>query len=682
MTSQPDDSAASMRQFEEATDESPVKTGFLRDLFAGVFRWDLVSPFPEQDSEDKRIGDDLLRQVRKILEEYVDPNEVDRTGEAPEESLLALAEVGCFGMRIPKAYGGMGLSETNYGRVISLIASYCTSTAACLSAHQSVGAVEPLLRFGSEEQKQTYLPRMAKGALSAFALTEAEAGSDPSEIRTTATLDEPGEYYIINGEKLWCTNGPNAELVVVLALTPRSVRGHEKQLLTAFLVETETPGFEVTHQSVFSGVRGISDGVLRFRDMSVPAANVLGRPGQGLKLALTSLNSGRMAVPMATTAAAKLSTCFARDWARSRVQWGAPIGKHQGIASKLASMAAETYAMESMTMVMTALADAGDVDIRMETAAAKCFASEAVWRIVDDLVQIRGGRGLETAESLARRGDDPVPAERLLRDVRLARIIEGTNEILRLFMAREAISVHLRQVGPLLAGKRLHSFWTVLMFYLRWYPRQLISPPLPKDIQHLGPRNRGHVVYLARTCKQLARAILHALIRHRHALEHEQLALYGLVDAAVDLFAMTCVLSRTEQLLKKGEVDTAEAEHLADFFCTRARRRITDNLKRIRHNDGAEVSRIADALMNGQFDWLAEGVFSEAPQSFLSAASAVEREERRRHRDRVDAELAEEYAALEAEEASYVQSLEASNPETLDGEISSPTSPDGDESSS
>jgi alkylation response protein AidB-like acyl-CoA dehydrogenase len=272
-------SQAAMDLAEDSRETSWQFPSFVAELFKGSFRWDLLNPYPEQDPTDKKIGDDYLIKLEDCLRKNVNPGEVDRNAMLPDSAVRALADIGVFGMKIPQEYGGLGFSNMNYIRAIRLIGSYCASTAVWASAHQSIGVPQPLKLFGTKEQKQKYLPRLAKGSISAFALTEPGVGSDPAAMQTTATLSEDGKHYIINGKKLWCTNGPAAEIIVVMALTaPKIVNGKEKKQISAFIVETNTPGFKVDHVCSFLGIRGIRNGLLSFNNVKVPAENIIAEP--------------------------------------------------------------------------------------------------------------------------------------------------------------------------------------------------------------------------------------------------------------------------------------------------------------------------------------------------------------------------------------------------------------------
>ncbi len=598
---------------EEAREQEWVHPSFIAELFEGRVRWDLILPFPGQSEADRKIGDEFLARLEKCLLQNIDADEVDRTGEIPARAIQALAELGCFALKIPKEYGGMGFSQINYNRILQLVASHCASTSVWLSAHQSIGVPQPLMLFGTEEQKKKYLPRFRKGDISAFALTEPEVGSDPARMKTTATPVDGGASYVINGEKLWCTNGPVADIMVVMAQTPsKVVKGREKKQITAFIVEKTMPGVEVIHRCQFMGLHGIQNGLLRFKNVKVPRENILWKEGHGLKLALVTLNTGRLTMPAAVTGGAKWCLAVSRIWANQREQWGGPIGKHEAVAAKIASMSATTFAMESMHLLTAAMADGKKTDIRLEAAIAKLFCTEASWRIIDATIQIRGGRGYESASSLKARGEKPWAVERLMRDCRINTIIEGTSQIMRLFIAREALDSHIRRIFPILDSKtsflnKIKLVFQTTAHYAMWYPSQwLYGNRVPRDTA-IPAKLRRHFDYADKTAHRLARSLFHAMMIHRQGLEKKQLLLTRLVNIGTDLFGMAISCSRAVSLSSKNSSDTSAIE-LADLFSRQARGRIEKQFRSLFHNDDPFAYHVAQETLKGKYRWLEEGI--------------------------------------------------------------------------
>ena len=289
--------------------------------------------------------------------------------------------LGAFGIKVPTEYGGLGLSQTNYCRAAMLLGSWCGNTTALISAHQSIGVPQPLILFGTEAQKKKYLPRVARGEISAFALTESDVGSDPAAMATNAEPTPDGKFFILNGEKLWCTNGTKAGVMVVMARTPpKIVNGKPKTQITAFIVETNWPGVEVIHRCHFMGLKALYNGVIQFTDVRVPRENILLAEGKGLRVALTTLDTGRLTLPAACVGLSKRCLELSREWANRRVQWGAPIGKHAAIADKIARMAANTFAMEAMTLLAASRVDRDKhADVRLEAAMCKLWGTETAW---------------------------------------------------------------------------------------------------------------------------------------------------------------------------------------------------------------------------------------------------------------------------------------------------------------
>ncbi|HET7423702.1 MAG TPA: acyl-CoA dehydrogenase, partial [Gemmatimonadales bacterium] len=480
---------------------------------------------------------------------------------------------------------------------------------ALLSAAQSIGVPTPLKLFGTPEQKQKYLPRLARGAVSAFALTETQVGSDPAGLATTAVLSEDGTHYVLNGEKLWCTNGTIAELLVVMARTgPKRI--------TAFIVDTDWPGVEVVQRLHFMGLRAIENGIIRFTDVKVPVENVLWGEGKGLKLALITLNTGRLTLPASSVAGAKRALEISRRWAAERVQWGAPIGKHDAIAQKLGRMAADIFAMEAVSDLASLLADRGGADIRLEAAMAKMWNTEVGWRIVDDALQIKGGRGYETADSLRSRGERPEAIERMMRDYRINLIFEGSSEIMRLFIAREAVDTHLRVAGDLIdpkapMGKKIQALLRSGVYYATWYPKLFLGWGRVPRYGEFGPL-ATHVRFVDRSCRRLARTLFHCMIRFGPKLEKRQVVLGRLVEIGAELLAITAACARAQAMRKKaGDGSAPEGEsavELADVFSRHARRRVEDRFAAVFDNDDVATYDLAQGVLRGEHGWLEEGI--------------------------------------------------------------------------
>lgn len=598
---------ASLEFAEESREQEWKYPSFALKFFHGKIDWPLIYPFPKQDQEEKRIGDEYLKKLNDFLKSNLDPDEVDRTGLIPDKVYKGLAELKAFAMKIPKEYGGLGLSQLNYTRAIHLVASYCGSTAVLLSAHQSIGVPQPLKLFGTKEQKEKYLPMFAKGVISAFALTEPEAGSDPRNMSTTATPIEGGKYFLLNGEKLWCTNGLIAGVIVVMAVTPpKIVNGKERKQITAFIVETNTPGIELAHRCQFMGLHGIQNGLMRFKNVRVPRENIVLGEGEGLKLALMTLNTGRLTLPGASSGISKWCLHVVRQWSSKRKQWGHAIGEHESIAVKLSYIASHTFAMEALSWLTASMADDKKKDIRLEAAIAKHFCTWHCWKIVDETLQIRGGQGYEQASSLKARGADYWPVERVMRDARINLIIEGTTEIMHLFIAREALDPHLSRITPLLSPKsnpaqKLQAAVKMMGYYALWYPKLWLPALVNNQFNDLHPVLRRHMCYAQNASKRLARAIFHMMMLYQQKLEAKQSLLNRAVDIGSDLFAISAVCSYADSLIKDGKENALD---LADLFCRDAAERIEAVFREGGHNHDRNKTRLARKVLANDFRWL------------------------------------------------------------------------------
>ena len=598
------------------------KPSFVRELFDGRLDLSLIHPFPTPDPEEQVRAAEWMARFETFLRDRVDGERIEREGKISPEVLQGLRELGAFGIKIPVEYGGLGLSQLTYGRAVALAGSESSALVTLLSAHQSIGVPQPVKLFGTEEQKRKYLTRCAAGAISAFALTEADVGSDPARMSTLATPLADGSGWSLSGEKLWCTNGAIAELLVVMARTPG--KGGKPGPISAFIVEANWPGVHVTHRLEFMGLKGIENAVIRFDDVKVPRENLLWDEGKGLKLALVTLNTGRLTLPASCAAAGKWCLNVLRHWASERVQWGKPVGKHDAIAQMIADIASKTYAMEAISELGSMLADRHASDIRLEAAAAKLWNSDTACLIADMTLQIRGGRGYETAPSLASRGETPIPLERVVRDLRINRIFEGTNEILHLFIAREAVDTHLKVAGDLIdprapLGRKLAALVKAGLFYAWWYPSKWIGWGLWPQYSEFGPL-ATHLCFVDETSRRLARAQFHAMVRWQGGLERKQSVLFRFVDVATELYAMCAVVSRAHAQVKAQPADRTPIE-VADLFCRNARRRVEDSFRRVGNNDDEKGYRLAKSVLEGQLIWLEDGVFN-VDDLLASAAEA------------------------------------------------------------
>ncbi|AKN16192.1 acyl-CoA dehydrogenase FadE10 [Mycobacterium haemophilum DSM 44634] len=599
---------------EESRESGWDKPSFAKELFLGRFRLELIHPFPKPSDVEEARTAAFLDQLQEFLV-TVDGGVIERDAQIPDEYVKGFAELGCFGMKIPTEYGGLNMSQVAYNRALMMATSVHPSLGALLSAHQSIGVPEPLKLAGTSQQKRKFLPRCAAGAVSAFLLTEPDVGSDPARLASTATPVEDGQAYELEGVKLWTTNGVVAELLVVMARVPRG-EGHRGGI-SAFVVEADSPGITVERRNKFMGLRGIENGVTRLHRVRVPAENLIGREGDGLKIALTTLNAGRLAIPAMVTGPSKWSLKIAREWSGERVQWGKPVGKHETVASKVAFIAATNYALEAVVELSGQMADEGRNDIRIEAALAKLWSSEMVCRIADELIQIRGGRGYETAESLAARGERAVPAEQMLRDLRINRIFEGSSEIMRLLIAREAVDAHLSAAGALAKrNAKLREKAAAAVgaseFYAKWLPQLVFGEgQRPTAYNGFGPL-ASHLRYVERSARKLARNTFYGMARWQAGLEHRQGFLGRIVDIGAELFAMSAVCVRAEAQRLADPTVGQQAYELAETFCEQATMRAEALFHALWTNTDSSDVRLTNAVLQGRYTWLENGMIDQS----------------------------------------------------------------------
>lgn len=600
------------RQVAEAAREQDWrKPSFAKELFLGRFRLDLIHPHPMPPEDDVQRGEEFLAKLRDFCETKIDAARIEREAQIPDEVIDGLKDLGALGMKIDTKYGGLGLTQVYYNKALALVGSANPAIGALLSAHQSIGVPQPLKLFGTQEQKDVFLPRCARTDISAFLLTEPDVGSDPARLATSAVPD--GDEYVLDGVKLWTTNGVVADLLVVMARVPKS-EGH-KGGITAFVVEAGSEGVTVENRNSFMGLRGLENGVTRFHQVRVPAANRIGPEGAGLKIALTTLNTGRLSLPAMCVGAGKWCLKIAREWSAAREQWGKPVAFHEAVGSKISFIAATTFALEAVVDLSSQMADEDRNDIRIEAALAKLYGSEMGCLMADELVQIRGGRGFETAESLAARGERAVPAEQILRDLRINRIFEGSTEIMHLLIAREAVDAHLSVAGDLIDPDKSFSDKAKAganagVFYAKWLPKLVAGPgQLPRSY---GDFNRHvdlspHLRYVERNARKLARSTFYAMSRWQGRMETKQGFLGRIVDIGAELFAMSAACVRAEHLRLTGQ-HGREAYQLADAFCRQSRIRVDELFGRLWSNTDDLDRKVVKGVLAGTYEWLEQGV--------------------------------------------------------------------------
>ncbi len=586
---------------EESRESDWVNPSFMKELFLGNFRFDLIDPYPER-IEWRAEFKEYFEKLRTFLRDTWDPIEVDHSGEYNMAHVAELAELGAFGMKIPKKYGGLGFDQLEYAQVMELLGCCCGNLTALLSAHQSIGVPQPLKLFGSDELKLAYLPRCARGEISAFALTEPEVGSDPARLTTSVRMSDDGQHFILNGTKLWCTNGTLARLLVVMA------KHEETDRISAFVVETDWKGVAVQHRCHFMGLKALGNAVMTFEDVKVPVGNLIGKEGRGLKIALTTLNDGRLSIPNTCVGMSKSALKIVREWASKRVQWGVPIGKHESLAHKISDIASTTFAMESIVKLTSYLANDKKLDLRLESAACKEWNTVQAWKIIDDTMQIRGGRGYETEKSLRDRGEKPIPVERTMRDARINMIFEGSSEIMHLLMAREAVDKHLSVAGAIIDSNsttmdKIKALPSIGVFYAGWYPTRWLKGIFTPWYGAYG-RWAKHLRFIHRAAAKLARESFHGMALFREKLDRRQLFLFRLVDVVNELFAMSATIARAIALEKRGDAEATQAAELADAFCRNSRRIVKRRFKELWNNDDSVKVALSRSVLDGAFRFM------------------------------------------------------------------------------
>ncbi len=557
-----------------------IEQSFMKSLFHGVIAEELIAPYPEASAEERDNVTLMLDSIRKFAEAKVDSAKIDREHEIPDDVLAGMKELGLFGMLIPQEYGGLGLSATAYARITQEIAAIDGSLAVTLGAHQSIG-LKGLLLFGTEAQKRKYLPKLATGEwVAAFALTEPSAGSDAAAIQTRAELSPDAEGYVINGSKVWITNGGFADIFTVFARTSPKDEG-AKPKITAFVVE-RAHGVTSGPPEQKLGIRGSSTTEIFFDGTKVPAGNVLGEVGRGFKVAMEVLNSGRLGLGAGCVGMCKRLIGMATERCNERKAFGRSIGQFGLIKDKIAKMMVETYALESVVYLTTGLVDAKIADYSLESAICKIYGSETLWRVANETLQIAAGIGYM----------NDYPYERLLRDARINLIFEGTNEILRCFVALSGMQGPGRELADVVRAMRepIKGFGLLSEFAIR-----KARSALGRERMHrVHPLLNKETVQFEEATVELARNVEKVLRKHGKEIAEMQYTQRRLADLAIDLYAMAACLSRTSRAIEKKGEDGARREiELTTAFCGHAAERIAQNVKAFERNDDELLKSIA-----------------------------------------------------------------------------------------
>ena len=579
-----------IQQAEELLFAGPQALGFAKGLFQGHFVADWVMPYPRIPSTQQVELDETLKNLRQFLDEHLDAAEIDRKADIPRSVIDGLGRVGVLGLTAPKEYGGRGFSQMANCKILEEIGRRCASTSVFVNAHHSIG-IRALLLFGTHEQNQRWLPKLSTGELlGAFALTEKEAGSDAANVQMQALPSEDGSHFVLNGEKRYITNAAIADVLTVMARTP--VPGSDKTSVTAFLVTPDMPGFEMLEARMPKmGIRGTATGRFALRNVKVPKENILGPPGKGLKVALTILDFGRTTFGACCTGAAKTCLRLAIEHANTRKQFNKTLGNFHLVQKKIARIAADAYAMEAMTTITAALIDRGLEDYMLETAMLKVFTTERLWECINDVFQIYGGSAYFI----------DLPLERMMRDARINQIGEGANEVLTSFIALVGMrgpGMEFKEIyDTMVKPTRERGFakaWTAGKHRLGATVR---VPEIPVRSAEL----RSFANQLGRLIWRFNVAVNRALITYREPILDMQLLQERIANAAMDLFASTCVLSRYDaelQYAQRNGSSSSPDQLAADLFLRQSFRRIRHFLAGLTDNEDKSVLATANSVLS------------------------------------------------------------------------------------
>ncbi|MDC8447968.1 MAG: acyl-CoA dehydrogenase family protein [Nitrospira sp.] len=641
--------ATLFKEFEriEAAREPLAGRSFMVGLFAGKPDFSLLLT-PEESPEEQADWEEFRPRLETFLMTQVDPDEIERTAKIPDSVLKGLFALGAFGMKIPKQYGGLGFSHTNYGRALMLMASWSNALSLTVAVPQSIGIAMPILMFGNEEQRRRYLPLVAREAVSAFALTEPMTGSDAANIATEAVLDSAGTTFVVNGEKLWCTNGPIARYVTLIARVPArrtqqngrttwtpvpNGKEADEHVHTAFILDMRTPGVHIRQHCRFEGCRGIENAHMTFTDVHIPAENVIGEVGRGLKYALTILNVGRaVSIPAICLGMAKQAWQPTLDRANQRFTFQKPLGTRQTQRMRVGRMASNLFAMEALAFTAWRMADQPTYDVRIEAALAKLFCSEKTIQFLKDAQIIFGGMGYETAHSKRLRGEPAFGIEQLVRDAEMYRIGEGATDILRPFVAREGLNMHLERAGHVFDERttdvrRLTELRQLVKFYIPWYRSQWTGSRLPPHPEFEYSRVRSKLRFVEQASRRLARTVFYVMLLHRQALRDDQGRQNRIEMIGEDLLMVAATALYAEAQERTGghpEVWDLVEENFRD-----ARQRVEQNLRELLRNQDAAVASVGEKALSGRYPSLTCGVIQRNLQDYLRQERTPSTDEKR-----------------------------------------------------
>merc|ERR1719239_1031338 len=570
---------------------------FVQNVFRGMVDPTQMFPYPVVlDVEQKENLEMLVPLAERVMEEVNDPLLNDQIETVPENTINALREVGAFGLQVPVELDGVGLSNSQYGRLTEVVGANDLGLGVFFTAHQSIG-FKGILVAGTPEQKQKYLPKLARGEeFAAFALTEPSSGSDAGSIKTRAVLNDAGTHWILNGAKIWISNGGIAEIFTVFAKTPivDPATGTETEKVSAFIVERKFGGVTNGPPEKKMGIKCSNTAEVYFENTPIPVENVLSKPGNGFKVAMAILNNGRFGMGAALSGTMRTVITEAAEHATARVQFGSRIDGYGAIQEKIAQMSMTHYATESMPYMVAGTMDAGYKDYHLEAAISKIFASEAAWYVTDEAIQILGGNGYMKALGL----------EKVMRDLRIFRIFEGTNDILRLFVALTGIQYaggHLKELQKAVKDP-ISNFGVVLGEVSKRAKGGLGFGPGNTLADKVHPNLVDSAAQVCKATDMFGGAVEKVLIKHGKGIINEQFLLTRLANATIDIYAMTCVLSRCTKSLNEGLESAHHEEMMTKVWCNEAIVRVTKNLDEIKNPTDLDNFKTMTKISEGVCD--------------------------------------------------------------------------------